>query len=93
MSFDTLEFERKGDENINVTINLVREVKTERFKLSPLLAEILDTEEEDRAGAVQGIWEYCRVMELQEDEDKRSVVCDDALRKVCRVDPHFMRIT
>ena len=90
VSFDTLEFERKGDENINVTINLVREVKTERFKLSPLLAEILDTEEEDRAGAVQGIWEYCRVMELQEDEDKRSVVCDDALRKVRRVDQYFI---
>ena len=83
VSFDTLEFERKGDENMNVTINLVREVKTERFKLSPLLAEILDTEEEDRAGAVQGIFEYCRVNGLQEDEDKRSVVCDDALRKVC----------
>lgn len=82
VSFDTLEFERKSDENMNVTINLVREVKTERFKLSPQLAEILDTEEEDRAGAVQGVWEYCRVMGLQEDEDRRSVVCDDALRKV-----------
>ena len=82
VSFDTLEFERKSDENMNVTINLVREVKTERYKLSPQLAEILDTEEEDRAGVVQGIWEYCRVMGLQEDEDRRSVVCDEALRKV-----------
>ncbi|KAK0878949.1 SWI/SNF and RSC complex subunit Ssr3 [Friedmanniomyces endolithicus] len=54
ISFDTLEFERKGDDNVNVTINLVREEKNERFRLSPLLAELLDTEEEDRAGAVQG---------------------------------------
>jgi len=82
VSFDTLEFERKSDENINVTINMVRDEKNERFKLSPLLAEILDTEEEDRAGAVQGIWEYCRAMGLQEDEDKRSIVCDEPLRKV-----------
>ena len=81
-NFDALEFERKGDENMNVTINLVRDEKNERFKLSPLLAEILDTEEEDRAGAVQGIWEYCRAMGLQEDEDKRTIVCDEPLRKV-----------
>ncbi|KAK3721706.1 SWI/SNF and RSC complex subunit Ssr3 [Vermiconidia calcicola] len=86
VSFDTLEFERKSDENINVTINLVRDVKTERFKLSPLLAEILDTEEEDRAGAVQGIWEYCRAMGLQEDEDRRSIVCDEPLRKLFQKD-------
>lgn len=81
-NFDTLEFERKADEAINVTINLYRDEKSERFKLSPQLAEILDTEEEDRAGAVQGIWEYCRAMGLQEDEDRRSIVCDEPLRKV-----------
>lgn len=81
-NFDTLEFERKADENMNVTISLYRDEKSERFKLSPQLAEILDTEEEDRAGAVQGIWEYCRAMGLQEDEDRRSIVCDDPLRRV-----------
>lgn len=82
VSFDTLEFERKSDENINVTINLMRDEKNERFKLSPLLAEILDTEEEDRAGAVQGIWEYCRAQGLQEDEDRRGIVCDDNLKRL-----------
>lgn len=81
-SFDTLEFTRKGDDNINVTINLTRDEKSEKFKLSPELAEILDTEEEDRAGAVQGIWEYCRAMGLQEDDDKRKIICDEPLRKV-----------
>ncbi|KAK5134577.1 hypothetical protein LTR08_006363 [Meristemomyces frigidus] len=85
-SFDTLEFERKSDENISVTIKLVRDEKNERFRLSPQLAEILDTEEEDRAGAVQGVWEYCRAMGLQEDEDKRSIVCDEPLRKLFNQD-------
>ena len=83
VAFDTLEFERKADESINVIISLVRDEKNERFKLSPALAELLDVEEEDRAGAVQGVWEYCRAMGLQEDEDKRAIVCDDALKKVC----------
>ncbi|KAK4569355.1 SWI/SNF and RSC complex subunit Ssr3 [Recurvomyces mirabilis] len=86
VSFDTLEFERKSDENINVTINLTRDEKNERYKLSPLLAEILDTEEEDRAGAVQGVWEYCRAMGLQEDEEKRSIVCDEPLRRLFKQD-------
>lgn len=81
-SFDTLEFTRKTDENMNITVNLMRDEKNERFKLSPELAEILDAEEEDRAGAVQGIWEYCRAMGLQEDDDKRKIICDEPLRRV-----------
>ena len=81
-SFDKLEFERKGDENVNVTISLMRDTERERYKLSPGLAEILDSEEEDMLGAVQGIWEYARAMNLQEDDDKRTIVCDEPLRKV-----------
>lgn len=87
-SFDTLEFERKGDENVNVTISLIRDSERERFKLSPGLAELLDSEEEDMLGAVQGVWEYARAMRLQEDEDKRTIVCDDALRNVCLICNH-----
>ncbi len=84
VSFDTLEFERKSDENINVTVELTRDVekKKERYKLSPILAEILDTDEEDKAGAVSGIWDYCRAMGLQEDDDRRTIVCDEPLRRV-----------
>jgi chromatin remodeling complex protein RSC6 len=81
-SFDKLEFERKGDENVNVTISLMRDTERERYKLSSGLAEILDSEEEDMLGAVQGIWEYARAMNLQEDDDKRTIVCDEPLRKV-----------
>lgn len=81
-NFDQLAFTRKADENINITINLTRDEKSERYQLSPELAEILDTDQEDRAGAVQGIWEYCRAMGLQEDDDKRKIICDAALQKV-----------
>ncbi|QIW97287.1 hypothetical protein AMS68_002805 [Peltaster fructicola] len=81
-SFDLLEFERKGDENINVTINLVRDLKSERYRLSPPLAELLDTAEDDMTGIIQGIWEYARARNLQEDDDKRSITCDEALQRV-----------
>ena len=80
--FDVLEFERKADENMNVTINLTRDENPERYQLSPALAEVLDSNEGDRAGVVLGIWDYIRAMGLQEDEEKRAIRCDDRLKAV-----------
>ncbi len=82
-NFDTLEFERKSDENINITINLVRDETPERYRLSRPLAELLDTEEADRAEVVMGIWMYVRTAGLQEDEETRRIHCDPRMRAVC----------
>lgn len=79
---DCIEFERKGDENLNITINLVRDEQPERFRLSQALMQTLDLEEADRAEVVMGLWEYVKAMGLQEDEEKRSVRCDERLRQV-----------
>jgi SWI/SNF-related matrix-associated actin-dependent regulator of chromatin subfamily D len=81
--FDSLQFSRASQENLNVTISLVRDEVPERYKLSKELAEVLDVEEETRSGIVLGIWDYIRAMELQEDEEKRQVRCDHRLRSVC----------
>ena len=80
--FDCLEFERKGDENINCTINLHRDERPERFALSKALSDIVDFEEGTRDAIIMGLWEYIRVMKLQTNEDKRLIQCDDRLRKV-----------
>ena len=80
--FEMLEFERKSDENINCYIRLVRDEVPERFRLSKELADVLDREVEDRAGVVMGIWEYVKAMGLQEDDEKRSIRCDERLRAV-----------
>ena len=80
--FDVLEFERKSDEDMNVTINLIRDESPDRFKLSPALADLLDTAEDTRPGVVAGIWEYVRAFGLQEDEENRRIVCDERLRAV-----------
>lgn len=81
--FDCLEFERKGDENINITINLIRDENPERYKLSKPLADLIDSEEEDRAGVVMKVWEYVKAMGLQEDEENRRFQCDERLKAVC----------
>ncbi|KAF2091981.1 hypothetical protein K490DRAFT_31534 [Saccharata proteae CBS 121410] len=88
-NFDTLEFERKSDENINVTINLFRDETPERFKLSKPLAELLGTDEEDRAGIMMGIWNYIRANNLQEDEDSRKIRCDERLKAIFDNVPHI----
>ncbi|KAI9672905.1 MAG: SWI/SNF complex component snf12 [Trizodia sp. TS-e1964] len=78
--FDSLEFERKSDENLNCTINFIRDEIPERFQLSKELAAVLDTTEDTRAAVVMGIWEYIKAMGLQEDEERRAIRCDDLLR-------------
>ncbi|OBT46928.1 hypothetical protein VE00_02527 [Pseudogymnoascus sp. WSF 3629] len=88
--FDVLEFKRGGDENQNITINFVRDETPERFTLSPPLAEILDMKEATRAEAVTGIWEYVKVMGLQEDDEKRSFRCDDVLRQIFQRDTGYI---
>lgn len=85
--FDCLEFERKSDENINCMINFYRDELPERFTLSRELANILDTDEDDRASVIMGIWEYVKAMGLQQDEEKRSIQCDDRLKAVSRCLP------
>jgi SWI/SNF-related matrix-associated actin-dependent regulator of chromatin subfamily D len=79
-TFSQLEFERKGDENINVTVNLQRFQNPEIFRLSKPMAELLDTDEEDRAGVLMGVWEYARSQHLQQDDDERKFACDAKLK-------------
>ncbi|KAK3314798.1 hypothetical protein B0H66DRAFT_563675 [Apodospora peruviana] len=80
--FDELTFKRNGDENINITINLYGHEDPERFELSPELADIIDMREATRQEAVMGMWEYIKLMNLQEDEEKRNFRCDDLLKRV-----------
>ncbi|CAN8103424.1 unnamed protein product [Discula destructiva] len=82
LDFDELTFKRNGDENANITINLFRDEATERFQLSPALADVVDETVATRAEAVMGVWEYIKLMELQEDEEKRQFRCDESLKKV-----------
>jgi SWI/SNF-related matrix-associated actin-dependent regulator of chromatin subfamily D len=50
------------------------------FRLSKPLAELLDTDEEDRAGVLMGIWEYARAQHLQQEDDERKFACDAKLK-------------
>ncbi|PWW74746.1 hypothetical protein C7212DRAFT_298809 [Tuber magnatum] len=82
LEFDGFEFERKGDENVNCTIKLIRDEIPDRFRLNPALADLLDTKEDTRAGIVMGIWEYVRINGLQDPDERRTINCDENLKKI-----------
>ncbi|PSR93689.1 hypothetical protein BD289DRAFT_364370 [Coniella lustricola] len=85
--FDELTFKRNGDENMNITINLYRDEAPERFELSPDLSDIVDMTTATRSEIVMGLWEYIKLMGLQEDEEKRHFRCDEQLHKIVPRDP------
>ncbi|KAL0470098.1 hypothetical protein QR685DRAFT_442309 [Neurospora intermedia] len=80
--FDELTFKRHGDENVNITINLYRHEDPERYELLPELSDVIDMTEATRQEAVAGLFEYIKLMKLQEDDEKRNFRCDDLLQKL-----------
>jgi SWI/SNF-related matrix-associated actin-dependent regulator of chromatin subfamily D len=84
-----IQFRRKADENTNVTICLTRDEQPERFRLSRALADTLDMDEADRAEVVMGLWEYVKAVGLSEDDDRRSIRCDDNLRQIFGSDSFY----
>lgn len=80
--FDELTFKRHGDENVNITINLYRHEDPERYELSPELSDVIDMSEATRQEAVAGLFEYIKLMKLQEDDEKRNFRCDELLQKL-----------
>ena len=55
---------------------------TAEMVLSPVLAEFLGQPEMSRPQVVKRLWEYIKANNLQDPNDKRTIVCDDRLRRV-----------
>lgn len=80
--FDILHFERKGEENINATVNFYLDEEPERYLLSPELARICDEKAEDRATIMWKLWQYVNAFGLMQDEERKTISCDELLRAV-----------
>ncbi|KAI8630849.1 hypothetical protein F5Y19DRAFT_36362 [Xylariaceae sp. FL1651] len=68
------------------TFKSPRHEDPERYALSPILEDIVDMREATRQEIVMGIWEYIKLMGLQEDEEKRNFRCDELLRNAFGVE-------
>ncbi|KAI9801517.1 MAG: SWI/SNF complex component snf12 [Piccolia ochrophora] len=87
--FDMFHFERKGDENVNITIKLYRDEDPERYQLSPELADAIDYEAESKPRVLECLFDYARIFKLRDESDPRIIHCDDALKAVFHRDTIF----
>lgn len=80
--FDRFTMKRRGDGNINVVISLYRDETPVRYRLSDDLQACLGAEDMSRSEVLEGLFMYCKVFELFEGNDKKSIRCDKRLKKV-----------
>ena len=66
------------------------EIQKELYLSQPLSA-LLDNEIKlSRPQTVKRIWQYIRAHDLQDQNDKRQIICDDAMRAVFKSDKIHM---
>ncbi|ANB12389.1 Snf12p [Sugiyamaella lignohabitans] len=94
IEFDVLDIRRKGDRNVNAKITMQLKEYPDTFKLSPQLSKILAIKEETKAGVVVALWHYIKFHKLQDNDEKRLIKCDAALKELFGRDmilfPHIM---
>ncbi|KAG6475792.1 SWI/SNF complex component SNF12 homolog [Zingiber officinale] len=76
------EIKRRGDKEFTASIRLEMNYNPEKFRLSPMLMEVLGIEVDTRARIIAGIWQYVKAKKLQNPTDPSYFVCDPPLKKV-----------
>lgn len=76
------EVKRKGDKEFTAIIRLEMNYVPEKFKLSPVLQEVLGIEVETRPRIMAALWQYVKMKKLQIPGDTSFFMCDPPLRKV-----------
>ncbi|KAK1363255.1 SWI/SNF complex component SNF12-like [Heracleum sosnowskyi] len=76
------EVKRKGDKEFTAMIRLEMNYVPEKFKLSPVLSEVLGIEVETRPRIISAIWHYVKARKLQISTDPSFFMCDAPLKKI-----------
>jgi upstream activation factor subunit UAF30 len=58
--------------------------------LSAQLSALVNETQLSRPQTVKKIWEYIKARDLQDPNDKRQIICDDAMRQVFKTDKVHM---
>ncbi|KAL5543928.1 hypothetical protein UlMin_007712 [Ulmus minor] len=79
---DGFEVKRKGDKEFTAIIRLEMNYAPEKFKLSPVLSEVLGVEADTRIRVIAAIWHYVKAKKLQNPSDPTTFMCDPPLQRV-----------
>ncbi|CAN6673711.1 transcription regulatory protein Snf12p [Trichomonascus vanleenenianus] len=82
VEFDALDIRRKGDRNVNARITMQLKEYPNRYRLSDGLSKLLAIDEDTKPGVVVALWQYIKFHKLQDNEEKRIIRCDQAMREV-----------
>ncbi|KAL4399216.1 SWI/SNF and RSC complex subunit Ssr3 [Malassezia pachydermatis] len=83
-ALDGFEIKRTGTEPVKAKIVLYPLYVPERYSVSPPLAQLLDIQEETRAGVLSALWAYIKQHNLLDENDHRVVRLDAPLQALFR---------
>lgn len=83
-ALDGFEIKRMGTEPVKAKIVLYPLYVPERYSVSPPLAQLLDVQEETRAGVLSALWGYIKHHQLLDEADHRVVRLDAPLQALFR---------
>ena len=67
---------------MGLRIKLYLDQTPDRYILSPPLANLLKVSSDTMGNILKGIWHYAKIHKLHDLEDKKVLVCDEALFQV-----------
>ncbi|RKP07180.1 SWI/SNF complex 60 kDa subunit, partial [Thamnocephalis sphaerospora] len=79
---DGFEVKRLGDAECHAKIAIHLVQSRDRFKLAEPLAELLGVDVASRIEVVVALWEYIKLNNLADADEKRRITNDDALQKI-----------
>lgn len=85
-ALDGFEVKRKGSIPVKARIVLYLAHTPDRYALSPELSALLDIREDTRQSIVAALYAYIKEHKLMSEEDRRLVLCNDALRSIFRTE-------
>jgi SWI/SNF-related matrix-associated actin-dependent regulator of chromatin subfamily D len=86
VNFSKWRFTRKSDENLLTTLHFLRDEHPERYNLSKELQYVVDELDATKSEIISRIADYVKYKKLQEDDDKRTIRCDEHLKDVSSYD-------
>ncbi|KAF5329771.1 hypothetical protein D9619_009133 [Psilocybe cf. subviscida] len=81
-AMDGFTIRRTGDVPTKIRIILYLDHFPDQFKVHPELGNVIGIKEESRIGAVQTLWNYIKLHNLQDKTDRRKILADDRLRPI-----------
>ncbi|KAI3635214.1 hypothetical protein MIR68_006780 [Amoeboaphelidium protococcarum] len=79
---DGFELKRLGSEEVQCRLHIYLDYGTDKFRLSPELARLLNLHSESRTAVVLALWQYIKSQHLLDPSDPRVINCDAQMKKL-----------